>query len=124
MVDCIGYPISGIHKKTASASCAARADTQGQYVITRNIANNPGAIAARYELAHHRSVWAPDGMPMSPAVQQPLPDPDALTASDGQRYYRNMDGQWTSNGAPPDSPSGAFGGNSTSRYLTRAVCYA
>ncbi|MCC4589490.1 hypothetical protein LL962_20760, partial [Xanthomonas sp. NCPPB 1067] len=31
---------------------------------------------------------AADGLPMSPAVQQALPDPDALTASNGQRYYR------------------------------------
>ncbi|WP_042815947.1 hypothetical protein, partial [Xanthomonas citri] len=41
-------------------------------------------------------------LPMSPAVQQALPDPDALTASNGQRYYRDIEGQWTNNGAPPD----------------------
>ncbi|MCC4622728.1 hypothetical protein LL965_22850, partial [Xanthomonas cassavae CFBP 4642] len=89
-------------QETASPQRAAELDAQAQEVIARNIANSPGAIAARYELAHHRSGWAADGLPMSPAVQQALPDPDALTASDGQRYYRNMDGQWTSNGAPPD----------------------
>ncbi|WP_430544184.1 hypothetical protein [Xanthomonas hortorum] len=89
-------------QETALPPRKAELDAQAQDVIARNIANSPGAIAARYELAHHRSGWAADGLPMSPAVQQALPDPDALTASDGQHYYRNMDGQWTSNGPPPD----------------------
>ncbi|MER3056516.1 hypothetical protein ABS769_22300, partial [Xanthomonas hortorum] len=89
-------------QETALPPRAAELDAQAQDVIGRNIANSPGAIAARYELAHHRSGWAADGLPMSPAVQQALPDPDALTASDGQRYYRDIEGQWTSNGAPPD----------------------
>ncbi|MCC4586458.1 hypothetical protein LL962_04935 [Xanthomonas sp. NCPPB 1067] len=80
----------------------AELDAQAQDTIARNIANSPGAIAARYALAHHRNGWAADGLPMSPAVQQALPDPDALTASNGQRYYRDIEGQWTSNGAPPD----------------------
>ncbi len=80
------------------------AELEAQATIAGNIANSQGAIAARYELAYHRSGWAADGLPMSPAVQQALPDPDALTASNGQRYYRNMDGQWTSNGTP--LPSG------------------
>ncbi|EFF47737.1 conserved hypothetical protein [Xanthomonas citri pv. aurantifolii str. ICPB 10535] len=82
-------------QETASPERAAELDAQAQETIARNIANSPGAIAARYELAHHRSGWAADGLPMSPAVQQALPDPDALTASDGQRYYRNIEGQWT-----------------------------
>ncbi|MFP7015082.1 hypothetical protein P0962_19360 [Xanthomonas hortorum pv. gardneri] len=89
-------------QETALPHRKAELDAQAQDVIARNIANSPGAIAARYELAHHRSGWAADGLPMSPAVQQALPDPDALTASDGQRYYRDIEGQWTSNGAPPD----------------------
>ncbi|MBD4020597.1 hypothetical protein GUI04_16675, partial [Xanthomonas citri pv. citri] len=89
-------------QETALPHRKAELDAQAQEVIARNIANSPGAIAARYELAHHRSGWAADGLPMSPAVQQALPDPDALTASNGQRYYRNIEGQWTSNGAPPD----------------------
>ncbi len=85
----------------AGEKAAALLDNRAIYIQT-DIANSPGAIAARYELAHHRNGWAADGLPMSPAVQQALPDPDALTASDGQRYCRNMDGQWTSHGAPPD----------------------
>ncbi|KKY05707.1 hypothetical protein, partial [Xanthomonas phaseoli] len=89
-------------QETALPPRAAELDAQAQDTIARNIANSPGAIAARYELAYHRSGWAADGLPMSPAVQQALPDPDALTASNGQRYYRNIEGQWTSNGAPPD----------------------
>ncbi|WAT13701.1 hypothetical protein OZ429_10995 [Xanthomonas fragariae] len=81
---------------------AAELEAQAHAVIARNIANSPGAIAARYELAYHRSGWAADGLPISPAVQQALADPDALTASNGQRYYRNIDGQWTSNGVAAD----------------------
>ncbi|KKY05762.1 hypothetical protein, partial [Xanthomonas phaseoli] len=88
---------------TATPARAAELDAQAQEVIARNIANSPGAIAARYELAYHRSGWAADGLPMSPAVQQALPDPDALTASNGQRYYRDIEGQWTGHGAPPDA---------------------
>ncbi|OOX19591.1 hypothetical protein Xcaj_04270, partial [Xanthomonas axonopodis pv. cajani] len=89
-------------QETASPQRAAELEAQAQHTIARNIANSPGAIAARYELAHHRSGWAADGLPMSPAVQQALPDPDTLTASNGQRYYRDIEGQWTSNGPPPD----------------------
>ncbi|PPT31997.1 hypothetical protein [Xanthomonas phaseoli] len=90
-------------QETALPPRATELDVQAQATIACNIANSPGAIAARYELAYHRSGWAADGLPMSPAVQQALPDPDALTASDGQRYYRNMEGQWTGQGAPPDA---------------------
>ncbi len=48
---------------------AAELDAQAESVIACNIVNSPGAIAARYELAYHRSGWAADGLPMSPAVQ-------------------------------------------------------
>ncbi|WP_232372958.1 hypothetical protein [Xanthomonas hydrangeae] len=89
-------------QETALPPRAAELDAQAQEVIARNIANSPGAIAARYELAHHRSGWAADGLPMSPAVLQALPDPDALTASNGQHYYRDVEGRWISNGDPPD----------------------
>lgn len=93
----------GYEQETASPPRAAELDAQAQAVIAHNIANSPGAIAARYELTYHRSGWAAEGLPMSPAVQQALPDPDALIASNGQRYYRNMEGQWTGQGAPPDA---------------------
>ncbi|CAD0320103.1 hypothetical protein CFBP2533_15460 [Xanthomonas hortorum pv. pelargonii] len=89
-------------QETALPPRAAELDAQAQDVIARNIANSPGAIAARYELAHHRSGWAADGLPMSPAVLQALPDPDALTASNGQRYYRDIEGRWSTNGDTPD----------------------
>ncbi|MCC4600201.1 hypothetical protein [Xanthomonas melonis] len=90
-------------QETALPPRAAELEAQAQATIARNIANSPGAIAARYELAYHRSGWAAEGLPMSPAVQQALPDQDALTASNGQRYYRNMEGQWTGHGTPPDA---------------------
>ncbi|WP_246749959.1 AHH domain-containing protein, partial [Xanthomonas citri] len=54
-------------QETALPHRKAELDAQAQEVIARNIANSPGAIAARYELAHHRSGWAADGLPMSPA---------------------------------------------------------
>ncbi|WP_246432103.1 hypothetical protein [Xanthomonas theicola] len=89
-------------QQTASPARAADLDAQAAAVVARNLANGPGAIAARYELAYHRSGWSADGYPMSPAVQQALPDPDALNASDGKRYRRDAEGQWTSNGVRAD----------------------
>ncbi|QJD68801.1 hypothetical protein HG421_14570 [Xanthomonas campestris pv. badrii] len=73
---------------------AAELDAQAQAVIAGNIANSPGAIAARYELAYQRSGWAAAGLPLSEAVRQALPNPDTLTASDGQQYRRAVDGRW------------------------------
>ncbi|MCT8287806.1 hypothetical protein NYQ43_19490, partial [Xanthomonas translucens pv. translucens] len=86
-------------QETASPARAAELDAQSTEVVARNLANSPGAIAARYELAYRRSGWAADGWPMSPAVQQALPNPDALNASDGKRYYRDAEGHWASDGA-------------------------
>ncbi|MCC8444819.1 hypothetical protein LN564_00150, partial [Xanthomonas translucens pv. translucens] len=60
-------------QETASPARAAELDAQSTEVVARNLANSPGAIAARYELAYRRSGWAADGWPMSPAVQQALP---------------------------------------------------
>ncbi|WP_042837106.1 hypothetical protein, partial [Xanthomonas citri] len=54
-------------QETAQPQRAAELEAQAQHTIARNIANSPGAIAARYELAHHRNGWAADGLPMSPA---------------------------------------------------------
>ncbi|WDM66965.1 MULTISPECIES: hypothetical protein [Xanthomonas] len=42
----------------AAPARAAELDAQAQQVIAGNIANSPGAIAARYELAYQRSGWA------------------------------------------------------------------
>ncbi|MCM5614627.1 DUF2235 domain-containing protein, partial [Xanthomonas hortorum pv. pelargonii] len=85
-------------QETAAPARAAELDAQAEAVIARNIANSPGAIAARYELAHHRSGWAADGLPLSDAMQQALPNPDALNASDGQQYRRDADGRWAGEG--------------------------
>ncbi|MBB4132765.1 hypothetical protein GGR62_003591 [Xanthomonas campestris] len=71
-------------QETASPQRAAELDAHAQQVIARNIANSPGAIAARYELAYHRSGWAAAGLPLSDTLRQALPNPDALTASDFQ----------------------------------------
>ncbi|XUP32421.1 peptidoglycan-binding domain-containing protein [Xanthomonas axonopodis pv. vasculorum] len=79
---------------TATPARAVELDAQSQEVIARNIANSPGAIAARYELAYHRSGCAAAGLPLSETVHSALPNPDALTASDGQQYRRAADGHW------------------------------
>ncbi|WP_409976299.1 hypothetical protein, partial [Xanthomonas graminis] len=93
----------GIYQsETASPPRAAELDAQAAAVVARNVANSPGAIATRYELAYHRSGWAADGYPMSPAVQRALPDPDALTASNGQQYRRDAEGHWSADGVPAD----------------------
>ncbi|WP_236611667.1 phospholipase effector Tle1 domain-containing protein, partial [Xanthomonas vasicola] len=81
-------------QETATPPRAAELDAQAQQVIARNIANSPGAIAARYELAYQRSGWAAAGLPLSETVQSALPNPDALTASDGHQYRRAADGRW------------------------------
>ncbi|MFC3330470.1 phospholipase effector Tle1 domain-containing protein [Xanthomonas fragariae] len=81
-------------QETAAPARAAQLDAHAEAVIARNIANSLGAIAARYELAYHRSGWAADGLPLSDAMQQALPNPDALTASDGQQYRRDAEGRW------------------------------
>ncbi|WDM80206.1 hypothetical protein K6979_05815 [Xanthomonas cucurbitae] len=67
-------------------------------MIAGNIANSPGAIAARYELAYQRSGWAPAGLPLSDTLRQALPNPDALTASDGHAYRRDAQGHWSGEG--------------------------
>ncbi|MFD1838939.1 AHH domain-containing protein [Paracidovorax cattleyae] len=90
-------------EETALAPRVAELEAEAAAVVARNLANSPAAIAARYELAHHRSGWAAEGWPMSEAVRAALPNPDALTASDGKQYRRDADGQWTHNGVPADS---------------------
>jgi hypothetical protein len=89
-------------QETALTTRAAELEAQAAAVVARNLANSPGAIAARYELAYHRSGWGADGWPMSEAVRAALPDPDTLTASNGQQYRRDAEGQWTSHGVPAD----------------------
>ncbi|MCW0399271.1 hypothetical protein NB700_001827 [Xanthomonas sacchari] len=87
----------------ASPPRAAELEAEAAAVVARNVANSPGAIAARYELAYHRSGWAAEGWPMSEAVKAALPDPDALTASDGRLYRRDAGGHWTHTGVQADS---------------------
>ncbi|WDM74666.1 DUF2235 domain-containing protein [Xanthomonas cucurbitae] len=82
----------------AAPARAAELDAQAQQVIAGNIANSPGAIAARYELAYQRSGWAPAGLPLSDTLRQALPNPDALTASDGHAYRRDAQGHWSGEG--------------------------
>ena len=84
--------------ETASPARAVELDAEAGAVIARNIASGPGAIAARYELAYHRSGWGLHALPMSAAAQRALPDPDALTASDGRLYRRDEAGLWTHEG--------------------------
>ncbi len=81
----------------------AELEAEAAAVVARNVANSPGAIAARYELAYHRSGWAAEGWPMSEAVKAALPDPDALTASDGKLYRRDAEGRWAHSGVQADS---------------------
>ncbi|MCW0366598.1 hypothetical protein NB699_001581 [Xanthomonas sacchari] len=90
-------------EETALPPRVAELEAEAASVVARNLANSPAAIAARYELAHHRSGWAAEGWPMSEAVRAALPNPDALTASDGKQYRRDADGHWTHNGVPADS---------------------
>ncbi|KMM74813.1 hypothetical protein ACP93_14630, partial [Xanthomonas sp. NCPPB 1128] len=90
-------------EETALPPRVAELEAEVAAIVARNLANSPGAIATRYELAYHRSGWAAEGWPMSEAVKAALPNPDALTASDGKQYRCDADGQWTHNGVPADS---------------------
>ncbi|RMH94145.1 hypothetical protein EBB59_02990 [Lysobacter pythonis] len=81
---------------------AAALDRAAAATLRENAAHSPAAIAARYEEAYVRHGWAAYG-PMPDAVRQARTDLDSLIASDGQRYQRQRNGDWLSDGLIDDS---------------------
>lgn len=86
----------------ASPERAAELDQAAAQVVLHNAANSRPVIAARYEAAYAQNGWASYGS-MPEAVQQARTDLGAVTASDDNRYQRQADGRWVSEGLIYDS---------------------
>ena len=91
-----------LHTETATPERAAQLDRAAADVVLANAANSPASIAARYEEAYIRNGWAAHG-PMPQAVRAARTDIDTLVASDDNRYQRQADGRWVSDGMLYDS---------------------
>lgn len=82
-------------------------DEQSRAVIAQNAANTPAAMAARYMVAYEQGRWSDFGDAKDPsiplAIQNARDSADTLRASDGNRYTRDEEGQWVSNGLVLDS---------------------
>jgi hypothetical protein len=85
------------HTETADPERAARLDRQAAAIVVENAANSPASIAARYEDTYIRNGWAAHGE-MPAAVRNARTDIDTLIASDGERYERQANGRWVSDG--------------------------
>jgi hypothetical protein len=82
---------------TASPERAAELDRAAAQTVLENARNAPPVIAARFEEAYARNGWAAHG-PMPDAVRNARTNIDALMASDRDRYTRQPDGKWISQG--------------------------
>lgn len=90
------------HTETADGERAARLDRQAAAIVVENAANSPASIAARYEDTYLRNGWQAYGE-MPEAVRNARTDTDTLVASDGDRYQRQANGRWVSDGMVYDS---------------------
>lgn len=88
--------------ETADAARAERLDRQAAQIVVENAANSPASIAARYEDAYIRNGWRAHGE-MPEAVRNARTDTGTLVASDGDRYQRQANGRWVSDGMVYDS---------------------
>ena len=93
------------HLETASPERAGQLDRAAAQVVVENAAGSRASIAARYEEAYITNGWARFG-PMPEAVVSARTDIDTLVASDGDRYTRQTDGRWVSEGMIYDSTAG------------------
>lgn len=91
--------------ESASSARAAELDRAAAQVVVENASNSPASIAARYEDAYIRNEWARFG-PQPDAVRNARTDIDTLVASDANRYQRQADGRWVSDGMFYDSTAG------------------
>ncbi len=88
--------------ETANAERAERLDRQAAQIVVENAANSPASIAARYEDAYISNSWKAHGE-MPDAVSHARTDTDTLVASDGDRYQRQANGRWVSDGMLVDA---------------------
>ncbi len=78
---------------------AAELDAYAQSVIVYNAARSPPAVAAHFEGVYRDNGWERHGDgQLPPAVRHARQDMETLVASDGDRYRRQQNGEWASNG--------------------------
>lgn len=82
----------------AGAERATELDRASQEVIADNAARTPQVIAARYEAAYAHNNWQPFGRLPEAIVNAGREPMNELTASDGDCYTRDAQGEWTSKG--------------------------
>ncbi len=83
---------------------AAELDAYAQSVIAYNAARSPAAVAAHFERVYRDNGWERHGDgQLPPAVRHAREDLGILVASDGDRYRRQQNGEWISDGLFYDS---------------------
>lgn len=83
--------------EAATPERAAQLDQAAAQTVLANAANSPASIAAKYEDAYIQNGWARHG-PLPPTVLGARTNIDKLVASDENRYQRQADGRWVSEG--------------------------
>lgn len=88
--------------ETATPERAARLDVQSQQIVAENAATSQHALAASFKALYVHNDWQRHGR-LPDAVENALAHPERVVASDGRRYARQTDGQWTHDGRLWDS---------------------
>lgn len=86
----------------ATPERAAQLERQSQAVIADNASHTPAAMAAQFETAYANNGWSRHGT-LPAAVIDAKAHPGRVVGSDGKRYDRSADGQWTHDGLIWDS---------------------
>lgn len=76
---------------------ATELERQSALIIANNAANTPAVMAARYQIAHDQFAWGEFASkePVPPVIRNSAAQTDTLPASDGNKYTRGADGEWT-----------------------------
>lgn len=90
------------HIQTATAERASQLDVQSQQVVAENAATGQLALAASFKALYVHNDWQRHGR-VPDAVENALAHPERVIASDGRRYTREADSQWTHDGRLWDS---------------------
>lgn len=99
----INYDRPGLgHTETASPQRAVQLDAQSHRVIADNAAHSPAALAATFKALYVQNDWQRHGA-VPEAIENTLARRQQVLASDGRKYDRQGDGQWTHDGLLWDS---------------------
>jgi hypothetical protein len=90
------------HTELATPQRAAELERASQAIIAENAARTPAAMAMRFQAAYEHNGWSQYG-PVPEAVTEALRHPGRVVGSDGVRYERHAQGQWTHGGMLRDS---------------------